>query len=126
MQVNVGIFWVIKGKVYCQKEGKEKESASKDKRTKLTGIMDSGLGHFKVWNIVYSKRFPLADFAKYPRGRVVFDLKKNEHIIYADDCISIKKIGEIVKAFGIEKYRVEKDEHYSCDKCVKRKKLWED
>lgn len=59
------------------------------------------------------------DYIDYPRGRVIFDGALGECVIYVDKCIrSDEIISEITKAFEIEKYRIEEDEHYRCKNCV--------
>ncbi|MDE6577028.1 MAG: hypothetical protein K2K58_02505, partial [Muribaculaceae bacterium] len=40
----------------------------------------------------------------YPRGRVLFDWGANNHIIYADKCVSAETIEEVVELFEIEAY----------------------
>ncbi|MGN1062286.1 MAG: hypothetical protein ACI4RO_04080 [Candidatus Scatosoma sp.] len=51
----------------------------------------------------------------------MFDLKKQEHILYVDECVSGEETEKIVTLFKLSKYRIEKDEHYACDKCLHKK-----
>ena len=119
--VSVGIFWVIYHQLYAAKQEVDEKQVKDHKRTQLTGIMDSDYGHFDVWDQLCGKMYPRADFATYPRGRVVYDIKNAEHIIYVDECIIEKEIKGIATTFCAEKYRVEHDEHYACDKCLRKK-----
>lgn len=122
--VSVGIFWVIYGKLYYKKEKKDIAMESIRPRSLLTGIIDSDFGHFTEWDELCGRLFPRADFATYPRGRVVFGIKTNKYIIYADECVLKTQVEEIAKLFEIGLYEVRRDEHYACDKCVKRKRLF--
>lgn len=125
MKVTVGIFWVINGRGYLAKETKEMEKVLEEKRVKDTGVVDSSLAHYSVWDKLCATKYPQADFATYPRGRIVYNVRKNEYVVFADRCISSKKIKEIVKRFGIEKYVIERDVHYSCDRCIDWGEIWE-
>lgn len=119
MTVKTGIFWVIGGNVYPYIE--KRETGELNGREKSSGKIDSGLEHFTAWDKELTKTFPHADFATYPRGRVMFDIKENRHIIFADGCIAKESIEGVVKHFDISEYAVEIDEHYRCDTCLKHK-----
>ena len=109
--VNVGIFWVIHKKIWYKIEQRSKNECNGTK-------IDSSLGHYTEWykGILHLK-YREDDFATYPRGRIIYDKEKNEHIIYADKCIKDEEILKIAKLFGAKKYRVEGDLHYACDVC---------
>ena len=49
--VNVGIFWVIRGKVYYKLQEKEKHAVNRN-----TNKIDSDYGHFYEWEVCYSAR----------------------------------------------------------------------
>lgn len=106
----VGIFWVIKGQVYYKKQEKCINN--------LQTIVDSDYGHFYEWDNLCGSKFIYADFATYPRGRVLYDVVNKISIIYVDKCINSKQILKIVEIFNLTTYKIEYDEHYSCDKCV--------
>ena len=122
MRVVVGIFWVIHGRVYGKWQEKDREKAVVEKRTALTGKVDSDYGHFEEWDEIGGQKYPYADFATFPRGRVLYDVKKEEHILYADRCISAEKMVKIAAVCKAKEYRVERDEHYRCDKCMKSRR----
>ncbi|MBO5338147.1 MAG: hypothetical protein J6A96_00445 [Clostridia bacterium] len=111
--VMFGIFWVIDGKVYLHRESLNKNDA-KNKRIIMA---DSTLSHLKEWEL-HQKAYPVDDFATYPRGRIIYDVNRNDHIIYADKCISLEQISKIADLCYIKKYVVAYDEHYRCDKCM--------
>lgn len=58
-------------------------------------------------------------YAYYPRGRIVFKIKEDRYILYADKCIGPKALEDIKKAFGIEGENVTlaSDLHYVCKNC---------
>ena len=118
MIVKVGIFWIIGGTVYPYIEDRETDKLNA--REKLSGKMDSDLEHFTSWDKELVNRFPNADFATFPRGRVMFDTKQNVHLIYADKCINAEGIAHIKALFQTINAQVCRDEHYRCDKCVKK------
>lgn len=110
------IFWEVKGElkiypVWYLKKG--------NPTVFETNKIDCPLEHFKVWELNNSGLY--YDFATFPRGRILYDVIKKENIIYSDKCISQKTIKKIVKLLQIEQFRQEKDEHYSCDKCINNK-----
>lgn len=116
MTVKVGIFWVIDGKVYSDIE--ERATNRLNEREKLSGKIDSDFEHFATWDKELAQLFANADFATFPRGRVIFDTTENRHIVYADRCITVKEIEHIENLFQTTNAKVCRDEHYSCDKCV--------
>lgn len=62
---------------------------------------------------------PRGEYIFYPRGRVVWDAKKQLSVIYIDPCINTGKvIDEIVRAFCVVRYMVEYDDHYRCRNCI--------
>ena len=77
--------------------------------------LDNSYGHDKL----YEDHFKDGDYIDYPRGRVVFDLTNWRSIIYIDPCINKPQIiKKIVKAFNIDDYVIEFDDHYHCKNCV--------
>ncbi|MDW7656396.1 MAG: hypothetical protein SCM11_04390 [Bacillota bacterium] len=64
------------------------------------------------------------DYINIPRGRVVYDTVKKEAVIYIDRCIETR-IKEIIKAFEIDKFRIEYDEHYVCPGCWDLDAMWQ-
>lgn len=49
----------------------------------------------------------------------MWDMTKNEAVIYIDRCINKHDIlTKIIEVFNLRKYRVEYDEHYRCKNCM--------
>ncbi len=114
--INVGIFWVIHGKAYYKLQEKYESAVNK-----ITNKIDSDFGHFYEWDNLCGRLYPQADFATFPRGRILYDMKERKHIVYRDECIADKELKMVIDAFKLSEYQVLTDEHYSCDKCIKRK-----
>ena len=114
--VKVGIFWVIYGKVYYKLQEKEENAVDRS-----TNKIDSDYGHFYEWDNLCGKLYQRADFATFPRGRVLYDMIERKHIVYRDECITEEELKKVIKAFDLKEYQTLTDEHYSCDKCIKRK-----
>lgn len=108
--IKVGIFWVIEGRIWYKLQEKEKSNREKT---------DSDLSHYQEWyRGILKTKYKNKDFASFPRGRVIYDSRTSEHIIYADKCILDYEIRKIAKYFEAEKYRVCRDLHYRCDNCL--------
>ena len=114
--VKVGIFWVIRGKVYYKLQEKDENAVNG-----ITNKIDSDYGHFYEWDDLCGRFFPNADFATFPRGRILYDSKESRHIVYIDECITKDELKKIIELFSLSDYQILTDEHYSCDKCIKRK-----
>ncbi|MBQ7769599.1 MAG: hypothetical protein IJ373_00240 [Clostridia bacterium] len=125
MEIIVGIFWVIHKNVYYTKQKKDITQEQKAVRMQLTGIIDSDFGHFEEWDNLCGKAYPRADFATFPRGRIVYDVKQGRNIVYADECITEEMLNTVAEKFGLETYVVCRDEHYACDKCIKKRRLFD-
>ena len=115
--VKVGIFWAVEGKIYAYAE--DRQTAQFSGRENLSQIIDSHFSHFRMWDNELSKKFPRADFATYPRGRVLFDMKGGRHIIHADKCITKAQLNEVTSIFNAIDPIICADEHYRCDVCLK-------
>ena len=120
-----GIYWVANDKLYLHYRNIAKFALETNKSLITNDKVDCGYSHIKEWE-KHKKEYPDKDFASFPRGRVLFDLKTDEHVIFVDDCIKEDSIQELIEKMGIKKYRIEKDEHYSCDNCVEKKDIWND
>lgn len=116
----VGIFWVIDGKLYLHRQKINK----RELKEKGVVLADSSLSHFKEWDL-HQKEYPYDDFATHPRGRVIYDVNRKDHIIYADKCVKTSEINKIVERCYINKYVIAYDEHYRCDNCLEED-IWKD
>ena len=67
-------------------------------------------------------RFPYADFATFPRGRLLYFVKEKRYYLYLDPCITQAQTDRLLSFFDLEKeqVRIAYDEHYRCDRCFKK------
>ncbi|MDD4832878.1 MAG: MBL fold metallo-hydrolase [Clostridia bacterium] len=121
MKIITGIFWVIEEKIIFKKHYVETNGFPQ-----IKNWLDYPLSHYTVWYKFYSKFYPNADFATFPRGRIIYKINQNKFFLYADKCIKTDKIIEIIKLFNLENenYEIKTDEHYMCDKCVNNSYLF--
>lgn len=105
----IGIYWIVEERIFLHRQIIDKKSSSKR--------VDSRYSHFKEWEI-HAQDYSGADFATFPRGRIMFDTVENQHIIFADKCVTEEQIEQIVGRCYIKKYKIEYDEHYRCDRCL--------
>ena len=116
--IKVGIFWAVpdgaggQNLIYISKRCKLSEANS-------LGFIDYSQSHFEAWDTV--KKSLTDDCYFYPRGRVIYDINRGGHRIYADKCVLKTTIEKIINIFEINNYILCGDEHYVCPKCEKRK-----
>ena len=118
-EICTAIFWVVNGRKIIFPIWYPKAAFLEEK----TGRLDCILSHYDFWRRCENE-YPNSDFATFPRGRIMFDLDKKENVIFYDKCITKEQLNEILDLLQIKKYRVEYDEHYSCDNCVDKKELF--
>lgn len=111
MVTKTGIFWFVDGEMVWDFEDIE--------HTEDDVYINYPYSHFEMWDKLKRKGM-VGDFAKYPRGRVIYDNISEKYKIYADTCITEEQIREVVSLMEIEAYfwKIYEDEHYSCEKCV--------
>ena len=107
--ITVGIFWVVKNRLFLHRQFKVKRNDIK--------IIDATYSHFREWEL-HEIDYENADFATFPRGRIMFDREGNQHVIFADKCVTSEQIEQIARLCYITSYRIERDEHYRCDMCI--------
>jgi hypothetical protein len=79
--------------------------------------------HISYWATLHqSKHVPSdSDYNKYPRGRVVFDVRSRRFKIFADYCILEKKeiLHQIIKTMRLPHRQTDAlpDDDYSCERC---------
>lgn len=116
--INVGIFWAIPDKDFGQSV-LEFHKSFYINEADGNGFINYPYSHYDVWDDEVKGLGD--DCYKYPRGRVIYDVNKNKHLIYSDKCISQSAINEIVELFEIKNYKLCRDEHYVCRRCEKRR-----
>ena len=110
-----GIFWVVRGEIVADKHVFEAENTKKE-------FMDFPFSHFDLWDKLSKKRFPYADFATFSRGRLLYCVREKRYYLYLDACITQSQTERLLLFFGLEKDEVciARDEHYRCDRCLKK------
>ena len=111
--IRTAIFWVI-GKQIKLFVHRRDASSALSRQEEITDRIDCPLSHYAMWDI-FGNKYPDADFATYPRGRILYDVKADEHVIFADKRINDYTLDKIAKKIDAKKYRIERDEHYACD-----------
>jgi hypothetical protein len=76
---------------------------------------DNDMGHPELFERYRFDKY--AEYDEVPRGRVVFDITKDEAVVYIDRCIECH-LSEVIAKFELERYRVEHDDHYRCPECI--------
>ncbi len=81
--------------------------------------------HYQYWaQLVSSGVVPVAEYEKYPRGRVAYNEKTGRFTLLADRCILRKKslVRTILKRMHlpVRGAQVGKDSHYRCFRCFGR------
>ena len=113
--ISVGIFWVHKNEVIGQVE--ERDTANVNE----TGLIDSDFQHIDEWSRLraaskYARELSGKAYESILRGRVLFDVRKNKHVIYTDvRSISALNKKHVLDFFGLKGVRVDwrYDQHYS-------------
>ena len=116
--IKVGIFWAVPDKVFGQTVLEVHKSFNINEAD-VNGFINYPYSHYEVWDDEVKGLGD--DCYRYPRGRVIFDVNKNKHLIYADNCINTETIEEIVEISDINDYELCRDEHYVCRHCEKRR-----
>jgi len=107
----IGLFWIYKSQIYLK-------SIKVDNVKEINDFIDSDFSHYKVWDEIslQNKVFYLYEYEDIPRGRVIYDVKNTQYIIYSNNNIintdKCKRL--ILKAFMLEESRVifKYDAHY--------------
>lgn len=115
MRIVTGIFWFVRDEMIADKYVYEAVTADRD-------FMDYPSSHFDMWEKLSKSRFPDADFATFPRGRLLYFVKEGRYCLYLDPCITECQTERLLSSYGLEKNEVciARDEHYRCDRCLKK------
>lgn len=116
--VVTGVFWVVNGKIVADKKMESTSNARSGE------WVDYRLSHYAVWDKLTGGKYQNADFATYPRERLLYNVKEGGYVLYADRCVTEENVVALEKFFGIENQsvRVARDEHYSCAGCNNERK----
>ena len=105
----VGPFFYIDGGIVALK-------ISLEEGERIGDFINHPKSHFDFFNEI--KMDSLDDYGHYPRGRVIYNAKNNQFIIYMDKRIIHKKevINELLKIYNLDKnFVIKGDKHYTCD-----------
>ena len=83
--ITTGIFWAIPDKITGQSV-LEVHKSFYINEADGNGFINYPYSHYEVWDD--EVRGLGDDCYRYPRGRVIFNVNSNKHLIYADKCIS--------------------------------------
>jgi hypothetical protein len=106
-------FYFTKGS--CRDVGVIADLLTVESGSERGGKRDNDMGHPDLFERHRFDKF--AEYDEVPRGRVVYDISKDEAVVYIDRCIE-GHLSEVVAKFELVKYRVEHDDHYRCSGCM--------
>lgn len=110
----IGIFWIYKSQIYLK-------PIKVDEVKSINGFIDSDFSHYQVWDEIslQNKDFYLYEYEDIPRGRVIYDIKNSQYIVYSNNDVinsnEAKKL--IVEAFHLNKNDIlfQYDMHYKIE-----------
>lgn len=119
--IKVGIFWAVPNTWEGGWDFYEVIKSYELSAANSLGFIDYPYSHYEKWDDVRSNS-QTPDCYHYPRGRVLYDTKKNRHRIFADECLDEYDLQDLVELFEIEDFELCRDEHYVSAFTKKRKK----
>jgi hypothetical protein len=118
----IGLFYVVHGRLYWKGIPAERADGAYFKSYAKTLS--------KFWDLDLTRRFPQLkehNFAQFPRGRVVFDVKNDAFSILTDKCVveNPDLIKQIVSEMGLPEDRVTVvvDKECQCEECRQKANL---
>ncbi len=113
--IRVGIFWAIPNR----EEGgwdfrilqKSCPASAAEQLANPVGFIDFPYSHYDAWDDARHDTEP-EDCYFYPRGRILYDVKRKLHRVFADECLSVEDLQELIDDFNIEDMEICRDEHY--------------
>ena len=119
----VGPFFVIDSHVYGYGEPVSEKNSS-------DSFSDSSITHMQYWDYFVTRVKPEykgTDYAEFPRGRVIYDVKHDRFIGYADKDI-LSNVGlryKVKQFFNLGGKDVDwcSDDHYVCANCSEERRL---
>lgn len=90
----------------------------------IYGVAIQHGGHYELWeNLVpknlHERQFKLHSYDYYPRGRVVYFIKRQIYRLYLDPCFIEEDIYFLLQLFDLinQQFEIAEDEHYRCARC---------
>lgn len=108
----VGIYWYIDNCFFpiMQNSGESEISS-------ITGKIDSDFSHRTCWDVLFQTSGNV-DYATFPRGRVMYDLKEKRYVFYSDVCIPNNVLSDYAKENNMIPFIIARDDHYRCERCM--------
>jgi hypothetical protein len=118
VEPEVGIFFLVGSKLFVER----------------TSLLEAGTyadckihegDHVQYWEkLLRAGAVPESEYDEHPRGRVVFNVKTGQFVVYTDKCILGRKA--IVATIKCELHlpkdtKTAPDSHYRCPKCLRAK-----
>lgn len=113
----VGIFWLADGKLIFDATPVSSAEVYGD-------CLGHAKSHLEYWTGLQRAGIIPADFEyeDLPRGRIVFNMRSRQYIVYADKCIleKLNIVRKILHDFGLHEDGtvLSSDEHYRCRVCL--------
>ncbi len=113
--IRVGLFWAIPnrdegGWDFRVRQKSYPASAAKG-LANAAGFIDYPYSHFDEWDDARHDTEP-EDCYFYPRGRILYDVKHKKHRIFADECLELSDLDELIDFYDIRDVELCRDEHY--------------
>jgi len=113
----VGIFWLFKRRLLI-------DSTPVTSAEPYGDCMTHARGHLRYWTTLQENGVVPADveYETPPRGRVLFDKRRDRYVLLADRCILNRRdvVSRIMARMRLppEMIEVDTDSHYRCYKCL--------
>lgn len=108
----IGLFFYVRGRLIPYRIAPEQAEVYGD-------FLTSSISHDAVWQKGIGADIPV-DFDCFPRGRVVYNTREQNYMVYIDSCLNTPEhIAEIIQGFGLAdcSYAIGFDQHYQCHQC---------
>jgi|LULR01.1.fsa_nt_gb hypothetical protein len=113
----IGVFWLFDGEVFGE------TTTLADAQQSVPGLLDSDATHVAVWEKYgnFTDSSPILahyDYQDIPRGRVLYQVRKQRFLVYLDKALMSKEIkSAIAEYFGFTPQQADwkRDLHYTTD-----------
>lgn len=113
----IGVFWLFDGEVFGE------TTTLADAQQSVPGLLDSDATHVAVWEKYgnFTDSSPILahyDYQDIPRGRVLYQVRKQRFLVYLDKALMSKEIkSTIAEYFGFTPQQADwkRDLHYTTD-----------
>lgn len=108
---------------YQEYKAKERQSALSESEH-YGDCLTSPATHVEAWEDLRQNGTVRAgeEYDEFPRGRVVYDTKRDGFVLYADSCVlkQNRYVDAVIEEFGLPKanFETKTDLHYRCAECL--------